>query len=483
MDGSPYAAIKFLIPRTPFLIKTLISHIFRISSTASEWNLRTELTVKLIRRLLADEPPTSILKQQKGTIKDSPVKGPMWISKVVIPPPTEDDLRQLLFTAIDELKEGEEQYAQAPPQPLEAEWTGHRANVGKNEPLPDVSEEEKYACLMKEVTSPTTILYLHGGAYYLLDPVIYRPLTSLLAKRVGGRVFSVRYRLAPQNPFPAALLDALHAYLSLLYPPPGSPHEPVPASHIVLSGDSAGGNLAAVLLQTLLHLHRRVPDGKLPTVTFNGKEVEIPLPAGCALNSPWMDHTGSMPSWELNNKYDFLPAPSHLNYRAPPADAIWPADPPRTTMYCEGSALRHRLVSPLLADFSGAPPVFLVSGQERLENDMLYTAQRLARQGVTVVADLFDAMPHCFALMLVDLPGSQLCIDRWTAFCKDAVERPESLKSAATRVAVKSLELSKMDLESLLDITDEQVEKNMRKNQKEMIEVRGKALPMQKAKL
>ena len=71
---------------------------------------------------------------------------------------------------------------------------------------------------MKECKSPVTVLYFHGGAYYLLDPSTHRPTTKKLAKLTGGRCYSVRYRLAPQNPFPAALLDALVSYLTLLYP-------------------------------------------------------------------------------------------------------------------------------------------------------------------------------------------------------------------------------------------------------------------------
>lgn len=84
-----------------------------------------------------------------------------------------------------------------------------------------------------------TVLYFHGQSYYMSDPVAYRSTTSKLAKGTGGRVLSVRYRLSPQHPFPAALLDAFVAYLSLLSPPPGSCHDAIPSRDIVLAGDSA----------------------------------------------------------------------------------------------------------------------------------------------------------------------------------------------------------------------------------------------------
>jgi len=81
------------------------------------------------------------------------------------------------------------------------------------------------------------IFYLHGGGFYLCDPATHRLTTKKLAKLTGGRCYSVRYRLAPQHPFPAALLDLLVSYLTLLYPPPGAFHEAVRPETLALAGD------------------------------------------------------------------------------------------------------------------------------------------------------------------------------------------------------------------------------------------------------
>lgn len=90
-------------------------------------------------------------------------------------------------------------------------------------------------------SSQRTLLYFHGGAYYLGTYKLYRPMLGKLALKSGGaRVLAVNYRLAPQHPFPTALEDALAAYLYLLSPPGDAPFDPVPASQIVISGDSAG---------------------------------------------------------------------------------------------------------------------------------------------------------------------------------------------------------------------------------------------------
>jgi len=79
-------------------------------------------------------------------------------------------------------------------------------------------------------------------------PATVRPATAALAKLTRGRCFSVDYRLSPQNSFPGALVDVLGAYLSLLYPPPGSYHKAVSSCSIVLAGESSGAYLVLALL-------------------------------------------------------------------------------------------------------------------------------------------------------------------------------------------------------------------------------------------
>lgn len=262
-----------------------------------------------------------------------------------------------------------------------------------------------------------------------MDPASHRPTTALLSKLTHGRTLSVRYRLSPQHPFPAALLDALTAYLSLLSPPPRSPHAPVPAPHIVLAGDSAGANLALSLLQLLLHLHRTRPN---PRIRFHGRDVPVPLPAGLALNSPWLDLAGCMPALTVNASYDYLPPPltpaagsDTVSATKFPPCPLWPASPPRGALYCDTSMLCHPLVSPLAAkDWRGAPPVWLVYGQEMLVDEGRVVARRMAGQGVRVEWVEFEAMPHCFAILLDGgwHAGSRVCVEWWAGFCVGAVE-------------------------------------------------------------
>ncbi|KAI8594515.1 lipase, partial [Dissophora ornata] len=107
--------------------------------------------------------------------------------------------------------------------------------------------------------SKTVVLYFHGGAHAFCSPRSHRHMLSQIAKDIGPgtRVFSVDYRLAPENPFPAAIHDAFAAYLYLTEPEhaalvldEGSAvHElAVDPRDIVVAGDSAGGNLAAAFM-------------------------------------------------------------------------------------------------------------------------------------------------------------------------------------------------------------------------------------------
>jgi hypothetical protein len=159
---SPLALLKAMVVRIPLLLKTLFLHGIRLSPVTGKQDLRTELTVAIIRSFISFTTPVG--KQQKGSMRDPGIKGPMWVSKVELPQP-ENDIQEAVFKAFEDLKLGGETYDIPGVVPVEAEWTGHRNGVDKNAPLPDISEEDKYRELRKEAQADTVILYFHGGAY------------------------------------------------------------------------------------------------------------------------------------------------------------------------------------------------------------------------------------------------------------------------------------------------------------------------------
>ena len=484
-SSSPYALAKALLPHSPALVKSALSHTFSLSPTASKWDFKQAMTVAIVRAFILNPTPSPLSKVQRFSLRDPGIKGRMWISKVTLPKPEERDALDVIEKAIEEAKDTGSKPTYTVPEitDVEAEWAGYRAGVGDNEPRPEQSEEEHYKSMMKEVKNDATVLYFHGGAYYLMDPASHRVPTSQLAKQFGGRCFSVRYRLAPQNPFPAALLDAFVAYLSLLSPPPNSFHEPVPASKIVFAGDSAGGNLCLALLQLLLSLKRQ----NITSVRFHNKDVEIPLPAGLALNSPWTDLSRSMPSLQKNHVYDYLPLPSDSALIEIPRDEIWPTKPPRGDFYTELSMLCHPLVSPLACtpdQWRGAPPILAIAGEEMLNDEIQHTVSAIHRAGVKTVYDGYEAMPHVFAMMFAGSRISKKCFQRWGEFVKQAASNGgDEVRSRATWTKAKSLEEGPLSLDTISGFTDEEVKEMMSATWERRIkgeENEGKDLPLPK---
>ncbi|KAI0421608.1 alpha/beta hydrolase fold-domain-containing protein [Xylaria grammica] len=437
-----------LVPKIPSFIRALVFHVLRLSETARYLDLETDMTLTIMRSTLTGLKPHPVGKTQAMSILDPGVKGKVWISRAASDVPPERGIREALMGAIRAMSDSEAQEAgfRVPDiVPVEAEWTGYRAAAAEDEPLPEISEEQKYEALMKECNNATTVLYLHGGAYYLCDPSTHRALNRRLAKAMGGRVYSVRYRLAPQNPFPAALLDALVSYFTLLYPPPGSIHEAVSPKDIVFGGDSAGGNLALALMQTILQLRRQNTK-----IAWFGLKRPVPLPAGLALLSPWVDITQSMPSWTTNAKWDYLPGPERFETSAPPADEIWPATPPRKHLYVADALRLHPLVSlHLNASWARTPPVYLACGWECLADEDKYLVSRLRGDGVAVVFEEFEAMPHAWAVVLPKAAQTERCIQGMAKFMTATRKEPDKIASGYTYVKAKTLEETAGDVAGL----------------------------------
>ena len=308
----------------------------------------------------------------------------------------------------------------------------------------------------------------------LNTPARFRSTTTKLAELTGGRCISISYRLAPQNPYPAALLDVLVAYLSLLYPPVGSCHSPIQASSIVLAGDSSGANLALALIQIILTA-RRDQATEVPSVRFHGQTVLLPMPSGLALQSPALDQTNSLPSWYSNGKFDVVQETSPVLLPDYPVCPIWPSLPPRGDVYCETSMLCHPLVSHVNAPYwTGAPPIWISMGEERLSDGAKIVAQTAAKQGVPVRWESYRAMPHNWPMLFPGWWQSARCMQRWANICK-AYTQGEIPRTGGEEVNVDG-EVKDLDVMNLIDLTHDEVEKLMRANQAKVRPWTGKGL-------
>lgn len=122
--------------------------------------------MKALRAFFAQNPLPSLSVWQRITMKDRPVVGPIWVSRVSFPP-AEDALRNQLMTAIRNIScDGWKMITPPSLDQVQAEWTGYRRGVGPTSPEPSLPESTKFHNLMKNVTSNVTMLYVHGGGYW-----------------------------------------------------------------------------------------------------------------------------------------------------------------------------------------------------------------------------------------------------------------------------------------------------------------------------
>jgi monoterpene epsilon-lactone hydrolase len=226
------------------------------------------------------------------------------------------------------------------------------------------------------------ILYLHGGAYIVCSPRTHRPITSRLAVDTGLPVLVPRYRLAPEHPFPAPLEDALAAYKWLLA-------RGVPASRIVIAGDSAGGHLAACLTGEICR-------------------TGLPSPAGVVLFSPWVDLTCELSTAEHRHVRD--PYISAFAARRVARLVVGPAgfDDPRLAL--------------LTCAWTNTPPFLIqVGGSEVLRPESEAFADALARAGGRCELQVWNGQMHVFQILNRVLPEASSAMRETARFIRDAL--------------------------------------------------------------
>ncbi|MFI5046741.1 MAG: alpha/beta hydrolase [Acidimicrobiia bacterium] len=196
-------------------------------------------------------------------------------------------------------------------------------------------------------------LSIHGGALILGGGAQCRASAGVSAAGLGIRTWAVDYRMPPDDPYPAPLDDCVTAYRALL-----RDHRP---GEIVVSGGSAGANLAAALI-------------------LRARDEGLPLPAAAVLQTPELDLTESGDTFRTNLGVDtVLGSLMTVNL-----------------LYADGHDLADPYLSPLFGDFTrGFPPTILTSGTRDL---FLSNAVRMHRAlraaGVEAELHVLEAAPH-----------------------------------------------------------------------------------------
>ena len=223
------------------------------------------------------------------------------------------------------------------------------------------------------------VLYLHGGGYMIGSMRTHRVPLSLLSRASGARVLGLEYRLAPENPFPAAVEDSVAAYRWLL-------SQGVEPKRIAIGGDSCGAGQTVATLVALRYWGE-------------------PLPAVGIMHSGWTDlaHTGE--SFVTKAEEDPLLDRDMLENMA--------------MTYLGDRDRKIPLASPFYADLSGLPPLLVqVGSAEVLLDDSVRFAERAKAAGVDVTLEVWDDMPHVWQAFASFLPEAQQAIEHCGEFIR-----------------------------------------------------------------
>ena len=216
------------------------------------------------------------------------------------------------------------------------------------------------------------VLYLHGGGYVIGSPRSHRHLAAAIAAAGQASALLLDYRLAPEHPYPAAVDDATAAYRWLL-------EQGIAPGHIVIAGDSAGGGLTVATLLAL-------------------RDAGLPMPAGGACISPWVDLTFGGASYRTRATVDPIVTRPGIDEMA--------------RAYLGATPARTPLASPLFADLHGLPPLLIhVGSDEVLLDDAVQLADRAKAAGVDATLEVWDRMIHVWHWFLPMLDEAQSAVD------------------------------------------------------------------------
>ncbi len=233
-----------------------------------------------------------------------------------------------------------------------------------------------------EADSTRAMLYLHGGGYVVGSIASHRELAARLSQATSSRVLVIDYRLAPENPFPAAVDDATAAYRWML-------ENGFDSARISIAGDSAGGGLTVAALVAL-------------------RDAGVPRPALGVCISPWVDMEAIGESMTSRVELDPMVGREGLLDVA--------------KMYLNGADPRTPLAAPLYADLAGLPPLLVQVGtSETLYDDSTLLAERAKAAGVDVTLESWEEMIHIWHFFAPILPEGQQAIERIGEYVRERI--------------------------------------------------------------
>ncbi|WP_419923581.1 alpha/beta hydrolase [Candidatus Poriferisocius sp.] len=234
-----------------------------------------------------------------------------------------------------------------------------------------------------DLESLPALLFFHGGGYRVGSIISHQGFGSHLASLIPARILLIDYRLAPENPFPAAVDDCLAAYRWML-------DTGMAPGRIAFIGDSAGGGLVGAVM-------------------LGARNRRWPLPGAGVCLSPWVDLTNTSVSHTERDELDVM-----FGHNDAVTAARW---------YLDGHDPRDPLASPLFGDWEGMPPMLVHAGDhEVLLDDATAFAAALASAGVEVDHRIWPGMIHDFQIMYPNYPEAIAGTEALAAFVRRVVE-------------------------------------------------------------
>ncbi|HAM46282.1 MAG TPA: alpha/beta hydrolase, partial [Alphaproteobacteria bacterium] len=228
--------------------------------------------------------------------------------------------------------------------------------------------------------SEHAILYLHGGGYVIGSLVTHRALAGEISRAAKAKVLLVDYRLAPENPYPAAVEDGVAAYKWLL-------EQGYTAQKTAIAGDSAGGGLTAATLVAL-------------------RDEGGPLPGAAVCISPWSDLTCSHETYQTRAEADPM--------------IQQPGIADMAGAYLQGADAKSPTASPNYADLTGLPPLLIhVGDAEVLLGDSLDLHEKAKACGVDSTLEVWDEMIHVWHAFHPMLDEGKQAIEGIGVFLRD----------------------------------------------------------------
>lgn len=247
--------------------------------------------------------------------------------------------------------------------------------------------------LRPDARANEVLYFLHGGGFSFGTPANYRHFLSRLCQRAHiAQAWVPDYRLVPEKPFPAGLEDVVQVWKEMI-----QHHDP---ANIVLGGDSAGGNLSLALCMAC-------------------KQQGLPLPKRVYLSSPWLDVTLAIDDTRPEVSDAFL---GRDEIKARQWIKSMFADPYATT-----HDRKNPLISPVLGDLSGLPPIYVqVSEDELFMPDSLLLIRRAREMSLSCEVDVWKEMFHDFPIFAPRMKEANTALLTAASWLKDGVvQRPD----------------------------------------------------------